>query len=102
MLTLRIHLDEMTMENGPLRVMPGTHHAGKATNDLGCGMKTILARRGDVLAMRPLLSHGSSDPIPGTNRHRRVLHLEFAPGGKLPDGYQWHDFLSSVGHPSRG
>lgn len=27
-------------------------------------------------------------------RHRRILHLEFAAAGDLPDGYGWHDFIA--------
>jgi hypothetical protein len=30
MLTMRLHLDDMTEENGPLKVLPGSHHSGKA------------------------------------------------------------------------
>jgi len=51
------------------------------------------ARAGDVLAMRPLVSHSSGASTPGTQRHRRVLHLEFAGCEELPDGFCWHDFI---------
>jgi ectoine hydroxylase-related dioxygenase (phytanoyl-CoA dioxygenase family) len=90
-LTLRLHLDDVTEENGPLQVLPGTHSS--------CAMPsarppvTIFATAGDVLAMRPLLSHSSGVSNPDTTRHRRVIHLEFAAIQKLPDSYQWHDFV---------
>jgi hypothetical protein len=93
MLTLRLHLDEVTEENGPLRIIPGSHRAGKES---GAGERppvAILARPGDVLAMRPLVSHGSNRSLPGTRRHRRILHLEFAADPELPDGYAWHTFI---------
>jgi ectoine hydroxylase-related dioxygenase (phytanoyl-CoA dioxygenase family) len=93
MLTARIHLDEATMENGPLKVVPGTHRTGKAlTLDLAPPV-CVLAKRGDVLLMRPLLAHCSGKSHPGTEHHRRVLHLEFAASPELPNGYAWHQFI---------
>ena len=92
-LTLRIHLDEVTDENGPLRVIPGSHVSSDSD---GIGVDravTIHAKIGDVLAMRPLISHASGSSAPNTQRHRRILHLEFAASKILPDGYQWHDFV---------
>ena len=100
MLTLRIHLDEVTDENGPLQVIPGSHVTSESE---GLGLDhavTIYANAGDVLAMRPLISHSSGASIAGTMRHRRILHLEFAASEKLPDGYQWHDYIRpSIGSP---
>ena len=93
MLTLRFHLDDVTDENGPLRVIPGSH---VASDSEGMGVDcaaTIHAAPGDVLAMRPLISHASGASVEGTLRHRRILHLEFASNERLPDGYQWHDFI---------
>lgn len=91
MLTLRIHLDDVTEENGPLRVMPGAHRTGKefVASDTIC---SILVNRGDVLAMRPLMAHSSPASHPETTRHRRILHLEFSGQSRLPDGYQWYEF----------
>jgi len=89
MLTLRLHLDAMTADNGPLSVIPGSHSVqqeGEASPvELHAGL-------GDVLAMRPLLSHSSSLPRGGTTVHRRVIHLELAPCAELADEYQWHSF----------
>ncbi|AGC43337.1 hypothetical protein MYSTI_02008 [Myxococcus stipitatus DSM 14675] len=92
MLALRIHLDDCGEENGPVRVLPGTHLQGRLTeadiNDKKARIApvTCLARRGDVLAFHPLLLHASSPATkPG---HRRVLHLEFA-ADELPDGLEW-------------
>jgi hypothetical protein len=91
MLTLRVHLDEVTDENGPLLVLPGTHVARDAAGDRP--PVTILAAPGDVLAMRPLLSHASSASQMQTNRNRRVIHLEFAASRELPERYQWHEYI---------
>jgi ectoine hydroxylase-related dioxygenase (phytanoyl-CoA dioxygenase family) len=97
MVTLRIHLDAMTSENGPLSVIPGSHRtinleAVGLEADGGAGPVEIHAAAGDVLAMRPLLSHSSSMPREGNTQHRRIIHLEFAPTVELPDGYEWHAF----------
>ncbi|WP_342379926.1 phytanoyl-CoA dioxygenase family protein [Myxococcus stipitatus] len=92
MLALRIHLDDCGEENGPVRVLPGTHLQGRLTeadiDDRKARIPpvTCLANRGDVLAFHPLLLHASSPATkPG---HRRVLHLEFA-AAELPDGLEW-------------
>jgi len=95
MLTARIHLDEVTDENGPLRVVPGTHRGGEPFTGEGVAARTLHAARGDVLLMRPLLAHGSVKAAPDTVRHRRVLHLEFAASPALADGYAWHDFIAA-------
>ncbi len=91
MLTLRIHLDDVTEENGPLQVLAGTHVSRAAPANRP--VVTILAKMGDVLAMRPLLSHSSGVSLAETSRHRRVIHLEFAAERELPDGYHWHQFV---------
>jgi hypothetical protein len=91
MMTLRLHLDDMTEENGPLKVLPGSHRSGTADQP----PVTILGGRGDVLLMRPLLSHASNKSHPETKQHRRILHFEFSGIEALPDGYAWHDFIRS-------
>ncbi len=94
MLTARIHLDPCGMENGPLRVFPGSHRGGRlpvaAIEEWRLGKtETICAAgMGDVLFMRPLLLHASSAATaPG---HRRVLHLEYA-AEPLPGGLRWRE-----------
>lgn len=89
MLTIRIHLDAMTAANGPLFVIPGSHRAGGEHNL----PVELHAEVGDVLAMRPLLSHSSTVSRPDTTSHRRVIHIECAASRTLPDGYQWHSFV---------
>lgn len=88
MLTLRLHLDDMTDDNGPLKVIPGSHRNREDASPV-----TILGARGDVLLMRPLLSHSSNKSKDDTNQHRRILHYEFSPVNALPDGYAWHDYV---------
>lgn len=95
MLTLRIHLDEVTDENGPLRVIPGSHVSSDSHGVGPDRASTIYAAVGDVLAMRPLISHASGASFEGTCMHRRILHLEFSATEVLPPGFQWHDFVRS-------
>ena len=94
MLTLRIHLDEVTDANGPLQVIPGSHQSGKTVVAYDREAVKILVDRGDVLAMRPMIAHGSGHTDPDKQLHRRILHLEFCGTPDLPDGYQWKHFLN--------
>jgi len=93
MLTLRIHLDEVNDENGPLRVIPGSHFTSNSEGEIIGDAVAIHAASGDVLAMRPMISHASSSSLEGTRRHRRIIHLEFAANVVLPDGVRWYDFV---------
>lgn len=89
-LALRVHLDASTTENGPLRVIPGSHLAGVLTDDeildlAGTQEKVeCLLPRCGVLAMRPLLIHSSSKARAG--EPRRVLHIEYADALDLGPG----------------
>ena len=94
MLTLRVHLDDATKENGALVVLPGSHRSEATDMENKCEATPIIAKAGDVLAMRPRLSHCSGVSDPDTKLHRRIIHLEFAADEQLPDGFQWHYFQS--------
>jgi len=81
-LALRVHLDDSTLANGPLRVMPDTHCDGvltdseiqkRASKSQGAGCTVA---RGGVIAMRPLIVHASSKAENDSPRH--VLHIEYA------------------------
>jgi hypothetical protein len=98
MVTLRIHLDDVTDENGPLRVIPGSHLTSQINEEPEMVVETIHAKAGDVLAMRPLITHSSGNSIEGTIRHRRILHLEFSGLRELPDGFRWHRFVAVNPH----
>jgi hypothetical protein len=93
MVTARIHLDDMTMHNGPIRVMPGSHSGGKAVYYDELKSRTIMVNRGDVLLIRPLVAHCSLPSPANAQHHRRILHLEFAGTPDLPESYKWHDYL---------
>jgi len=87
MLTARLHLDDMTARNGPLKVIPGSH---ATEDDTPRNPLAIACRAGDVLLMRPLLLHASAQAEPGHDLHRRVVHFEFSSQRTLADGYAWH------------
>ena len=94
-IALRIHLDDSTADNGPLRVIPRSHLDGvlpdaEIERRVASGtVVTCLAERGDVLLMRPLLLHASSKAATGAPR--RVLHVEYATDRALPGGIRLAD-----------
>jgi Phytanoyl-CoA dioxygenase (PhyH) len=81
-LALRVSLDDSTVENGPLRVLPGTHKLGVLSDDRIHELSTrippvdCIVPKGGVVAMRPLLVHASSKSQ--NEMPRRVLHIEYA------------------------
>ena len=83
LLAVRVHVDDCGPENGPLRVVPGSHRHGRLAAGTArklrevLGEVTCLVGAGSALIMRPLLLHASSKAaIPC---HRRVLHFLFGP-----------------------
>jgi ectoine hydroxylase-related dioxygenase (phytanoyl-CoA dioxygenase family) len=91
-LASRLHLDDSTAENGPLRVLPGTHITGILDSEVIRRLATDLTAvdcvvpTGGVLAMKPLIVHSSSK---SRDEHsRRVLHIEYAPSLVLQDGLE--------------
>jgi ectoine hydroxylase-related dioxygenase (phytanoyl-CoA dioxygenase family) len=93
LLIVRLHLDACDDENGPLRVVPGSHRYGLLSDpeiDRWRERETeVVCRvpRGGALLMRPLLLHAS--PATRTPGHRRVVHLIYTSEG-LPDGLVWY------------
>jgi ectoine hydroxylase-related dioxygenase (phytanoyl-CoA dioxygenase family) len=89
-LALRLHLDDCTQTNGPLRVLPHTHKLGVLTD---AEVEQQVANReavecvvaaGGVLVMRPLIVHASSKST--SSIARRVLHIEYAADAEIWDG----------------
>ena len=89
---LRVHLDNSTEQNGPLRVLPRTHKLGVLIDDEVFELSTqrvavnCLAPQGAVLAMRPLLIHSSSKSQ--SDAPRKVLHIEYAGSRVIGDGLE--------------
>lgn len=84
LLAVRLHLDDCDSTNGPLRVSPGTHRFGiqpsSEASDLvkEHGQVELHAKTGDLILMKPLLLHASSQAV--SPNHRRVLHFVFYSG----------------------
>ena len=82
MLTVRLHLDDADESNGALRVLPGSHRLGRLSSGQIQGLRVQQADvlctvpAGDALLMRPLLLNASGRST--RQRHRRVLHIEYA------------------------
>jgi len=87
---LRLHFDDSRDDNGPLRVLPGTHALGLLSDvDIDRILQTAspvdcLAAYGGIVAMRPLILHASSKAE--SNCPRRVLHIEYADSLNLENG----------------
>ncbi|WP_396268374.1 phytanoyl-CoA dioxygenase family protein [Ideonella sp.] len=92
MVAVRLHLDPCGPNDGPLKVLSGTHQYGVIDASLVANWRQrstehiCIAQTGDVVCMRPLALHSSSKAT-GSSR-RRVLHFVFGPS-TLPDGLQW-------------
>jgi Phytanoyl-CoA dioxygenase (PhyH) len=92
LVAVRVHLDDCAADDGPLRIVPGSHLHGVlapqeaiALRDAGTEMACTVPRGGAVV-LRPLLLHASSKSA-GSSR-RRVLHYLFGPP-ILPLDLQW-------------
>ena len=93
MLAIRLHLDDSNEENGPLRVIPGSHKSGRISDDRIAAWSeypsvACIVPKGGAILLRPLLLHASS--ACSKPEHRRVIHLEFS-ADELPGGPEWHD-----------
>jgi len=97
MISIRLHLDNCGIENGPLRVIPKSHLAGRIPESQvdtivqSTGGIPLTCKVGDAILMRPLLLHASS-PATSPN-HRRVLHIDFA-NCELAPPLQWANRIS--------
>ncbi len=89
--TVRVHLDDTTDENGALQILPGSHK--KKLNDdeikliTGSSIPTVCeVNAGGIQLMKPLILHASSKTT--NKKNRRVIHLEFN-SLDLPNGLEW-------------
>lgn len=92
LLAVRVHVDDCGPENGPLRVVPGSHRHGRLDESAArrlrdaVGEITCAIASGGALLLRPLLLHASSKAT--SPHHRRVLHFLFGPE-VVGYGLQW-------------
>lgn len=91
-LALRIHLDSSTHSNGPLRVIPCSHHA-RILNEADFVQYLenepkveCVVGKGGVIAMSPLILHASSKAI--SDEPRRVIHIEYTESVELGECIQ--------------
>ena len=99
MLAVRVHLDDCGPENGPLRVIPGSHRFGWLDEQIDEWKQRVpevicTVRCGGVVTMCPLLLHASAKSA--EVGHRRVVHIEYA-CDSLPEGLEWNNRV----HPAR-
>jgi ectoine hydroxylase-related dioxygenase (phytanoyl-CoA dioxygenase family) len=89
-IALRLHLDDSHEDNGPLRVLPGTHENGLLSDAEAHGLSqrvsaaTCCTDAGGIVAMRPLIVHASSKV--STTKPRRVIHIEYTNSMITADG----------------
>jgi ectoine hydroxylase-related dioxygenase (phytanoyl-CoA dioxygenase family) len=92
MVAIRLHLDDCGSDNGPVRVVPGSHRLGRINKSEipslcpDAHSRPLICKKGDAIAMSPLTVHASS-PASSPN-HRRVIHIEFA-SCELDAPLQW-------------
>ncbi|WP_312186283.1 phytanoyl-CoA dioxygenase family protein [Sphingobacterium sp.] len=88
--TIRIHLDDTSVENGALNIIAGSHNVGlyrpetidwSKERERSCPVSA-----GGIMIMKPLLLHSSKRT--SNNKRRRVIHIEFS-NIELPDNLQW-------------
>ena len=91
-LALRVHLDDSTSQNGPLRVLPATHTLGVLSDDAIHQFSQDIVPveccvpRGGIVAMKPLVVHSSSKSR--SDCARRVLHIEYAASTAIAGGLE--------------
>lgn len=96
LLAVRLHLDDCDENNGPLRVITGSHRNGiLSTAEIAARTAqaeplVCVAQEGVALLMRPMLLHASSKAL--EPKHRRVLHFVYAPAN--PAGEEWYRSVS--------
>jgi ectoine hydroxylase-related dioxygenase (phytanoyl-CoA dioxygenase family) len=97
LVAVRVHLDDCTETNGPVRVLPGSHRSGRLSAAEADGRRAEIPEvvctvlRGGILAFHSLILHASSPALEPA--HRRVIHIEFAGAewAELPGGLAWHE-----------
>lgn len=92
MITLRVHLDDVTPDNAPLLIAPGSHKLGQVRESevdavvARSGVHVCLANAGDVwLYATPILHASAAATEPD---RRRVLQIDFS-ADSLPEGLSW-------------
>ncbi len=91
MVTLRVHLDDVPADNGPLLIARGSHRFGRLAEPeidkavRRSGIATSIAEQGDVWVYATPIIHASGA---GNGTSRRVLQIDYS-SDVLPGGLQW-------------
>ncbi|MFN0053578.1 MAG: phytanoyl-CoA dioxygenase family protein [Planctomycetales bacterium] len=98
MIAVRVYLDDCGADNGPLRVIPGSHRFGWLDDEIEDWKRRVpevvcTVRCGGIVAMCPLTLHASA--ASQTAGHRRVIHMEFA-AEELPGGLEWNNRVGAA------
>jgi ectoine hydroxylase-related dioxygenase (phytanoyl-CoA dioxygenase family) len=92
-LTIRIHLDDCTKENGALRVIPKSFDKISDIKSLDSSFfeneKICEVKRGGIMLMKPLIWHSSKRTE--NQAKRRVIHIEFS-NYSLSNNLEWAEF----------
>lgn len=91
--TVRIHLDDTTIDNGALKVISGSHKMGvypSAENNYE-KERVCDVERGGIMLMKPLIMHASERTR--NKKQRRVIHLEFS-DKNLKSPLNWSEKLN--------
>lgn len=97
MVAVRLHLDPCGAENGPVRVIDGTHRLGRLSAETIDALRAqrreteCHAAEGALLVFRPLLLHASAPAM--RPAHRRVIHIEYA-AHSLTEPLAWHQHVA--------
>lgn len=92
MVTVRVHLDDVSVENAPLLIAPGSHRYGRVAIDdvpevvRQCGVQVCLAKAGDIWLYATPILHASDAAARPTRR--RVLQIDYA-AEELPGDLEW-------------
>jgi Phytanoyl-CoA dioxygenase (PhyH) len=98
MIAVRVHLDDCGCDNGPLRVLPGSHRFGWLDDQLDTWKSRVkevvcTVKAGGIVTMRPLTLHASGPSAAAS--HRRVIHIEYA-AAELPTDLEWNNRVSEA------
>lgn len=89
--SVRIHLDDTTDQNGALSIVPASHRSIHTHDEIklitGNSLPFVCEMQaGGLHLMKPLILHSSSKST--IKKQRRVIHLEFN-SVNLPNGLEW-------------
>ena len=93
MLFVRLHLDNESVESGPMQIALGSHLCGFVRSEdaqiraNAHEVETCIGKRGDILVLKMLMLHRSAPAVQATSR--RVLRVDYA-NSPLPRPLEWH------------